>query len=166
MPVKVENMEISSDQEHNIGDDSHHDDSVDDSSSDDDIYYSGASESESDDDHEPIVATRGPSNQGTERFERYIVYGNYVVLSDRRWNFLKKIVSEIKPDIPFYVSEITLAIEGKGKMYFSLDYSQNFLKYYLHKERLLRVTNEFYPGSHQVRLAMGKHDGCAIITTN
>ena len=53
MLVKVDIMEINSDEEHNIGDDSHHEDI------DDDNYYSGASESESDDEPEPIVATRG-----------------------------------------------------------------------------------------------------------
>ena len=47
-----------------------------------------------------------------------------------------------------------------------MDYSQKFLKQYLHKERPLRVTNEEHKGSRQVRISISEHDGRAVITTN
>ena len=55
---------------------------------------------------------------GEKEFEKHIVYGNYVLLSYRRWIFLQKQVREHKPHIPFYVCETTSPMTDKvdGRM--------------------------------------------------
>lgn len=47
-----------------------------------------------------------------------------------------------------------------------MEYTQKYLKKFLHTERPLRVTNELSEKSHQVRISMDKHDRRAVISTN
>jgi hypothetical protein len=51
-------------------------------------------------------------------FDYYIVYGNNVAPSHRRWNFLDQQVAQLAPDIPFYVCVLTSSdvAECKSRM--------------------------------------------------
>ena len=49
---------------------------------------------------------------------------------------------------------------------FSKDYSQAYLKDYLRKPMVVRVTNEHFEGNKKVLFKMGKKDGRAIMTKN
>jgi hypothetical protein len=49
----------------------------------------------------------GPDHDVEAWFDYYVVYGNNVALSYRRWNFLDQQVAWLKPDIPFYVCILT-----------------------------------------------------------
>ena len=50
--------------------------------------------------------------------------------------------------------------------FFSVDYSQKYLKEYPREPVVVPVTNEYYKGSKNVRFMMGKSDGRAIMTQN
>jgi hypothetical protein len=60
----------------------------------------------------------GPNHDVEAWFYYYIVYGNNVPLSHRRWNFLAQQVAWLEPDIPFYVCVLTSsdAVECKSGM--------------------------------------------------
>ena len=49
---------------------------------------------------------------------------------------------------------------------FSKEYSQAYLKDYLRKPMVVRVTNEHFEGNKKVLFKMGKKDGHAIMTKN
>lgn len=49
---------------------------------------------------------------------------------------------------------------------FSKDYSQAYLKDYLRKPMVVRVTSEHFEGNKKVLFKMGKKDGRAIMTKN
>uniref|UniRef100_A0A8R7P0W2 Uncharacterized protein n=1 Tax=Triticum urartu TaxID=4572 RepID=A0A8R7P0W2_TRIUA len=112
-----------------------------DTSSDYDTDDSSDGDGDGDVDHDPILALRGPGyhvRKGT--FEDRIFYGNHL-LNEDRWDYLKSIVKQCQPPIPYYVSTVTRSavIRGKSKMCFSKEYSRAYLKDYLRKPMVVRV---------------------------